>query len=127
MVATAQQERLGTPQSSANRDLESGQPTHGNNNNAASGSRSVPALPSRRHGPTTAHFYPGAWQTVLERAKNKFVRHVFLKKGFPVRDEDLHVADAILREEIARGESENLTLNNGEIHVILMIQYLNTL
>jgi hypothetical protein len=63
--------------------------------------------------PTTIQYYPGGWKIVLERAKNRFVRHVFLQQGFPTRDEHLDIAGAILHEEIARGQAENLTLDNG--------------
>ena len=66
-------------------------------------------------GPTTSHFYPAAWQTVIERAKHRFVRHVFKNQGFPVRDKDLNIAEDILYEEIARGEAEKLTLDDGNI------------
>jgi len=65
--------------------------------------------------PKTLQYYPGSWKTVLERAKNRFVRHVFLNLAFPVRDDHLDIADSILHEEIVRGMAENLTLDNGEL------------
>jgi hypothetical protein len=76
--------------------------------------------------PTTVHFYPGSWQTVLERAKDRFVRHVFVHQAFPVREKDLGIAERILQEEIVQGEAEDLTLDNGKIIVNLIVNYFVT-
>jgi hypothetical protein len=63
-------------------------------------------------GPTTVQYYPGSWKEVLERAKNRFARHVFLNQAFPVRAQDIGIARDILHEEIAKGQAENLTLDH---------------
>jgi hypothetical protein len=65
----------------------------------------------RQPAPTTLRFYPGSWKTVLDRAKNRFARHVFLNQGFPVHSSDLGTARDILYEEIAKGKAEKLTLD----------------
>lgn len=82
----------------------------------------TPRHPKPREGPSslTVQYYPGGWKIVLERAKNRFVRHVFLHQGFPVRSAHLNIAETILHEEIARGRAENMTLDNSEIDFVTL-------
>lgn len=47
---------------------------------------------------TTIQYYPGSWKTVLEKAKDRFVWHVFINQEFPVLDTDLGVAQTILHD-----------------------------
>lgn len=63
--------------------------------------------------PKTIKYYPGSWKTVLERAKQKFVRHTFINQGFALCDNDLGIARKIIHQEIIRGRAEELTLDNG--------------
>jgi hypothetical protein len=118
-TATAQQERLNNPQ-----PIESDHTTTNNSISSDDGDESQTSdsdqrAPRRKSegGPsaTTIQYYPGAWKTVLERAKNRFVHHVFLNQGFPVRNVHLPIAETILHEEIACGQAENLTLDNGKV------------
>jgi hypothetical protein len=46
---------------------------------------------------------------------------VFLNQGFPVCDPDLKIARAILHEEIAHGQAEGLTLDNGKILSFILV------
>jgi len=59
-------------------------------------------------------FYPGAWRTVLQAAKIRFRRHVFLNQAFPLRSKDLSSATVLLSEEIARAEADGVTLDHGK-------------
>lgn len=123
--ATAQQERLSNPQ-----PIELDHNTTNNSISSDDGDESRTSDSPRcklEESPsaTTVQYYPGAWKIVLERAKNRFVRHVFLNQGFPVQNAHLHIAETILYEEIARGRAENLTLDNGK--VLSFILYISVL
>jgi len=65
--------------------------------------------------PKTIKYYPGSWRTVLERSKQKFVRHTFINQGFALCDNDLGIARKIIHQEIVRGRAEELTLDNGRM------------
>lgn len=120
MAATTQQE------GNNNTAQPSTELPQGNRDNNTAGNALRAVRHSKSHhmpsGPTTSHFYPAAWQIVIERAKHKFIRHIFLNQGFLVRDKHLDIAEDLLHLEIARGEAENLALDNSKIHFILVIQ-----
>lgn len=132
-TAAVQQERLDDSQSTTEFGYEQDNASDHESNQADSNLRASRHSKSQHAAlrPTTIHFYPGAWKIVLERAKDRFVRHVFLNQAFPVRSKDLGVAQAILHEEIARGETEELILDNGKsfyrLLTVVLIKYMTLL
>ena len=50
--------------------------------------------------PTTIKYYPGAWKTVLHRAKDQFQYYVAVLNAFPDCQTDLDDAATVLRDTI---------------------------
>jgi len=59
-------------------------------------------------------YYPGAWHTVLQAAKVKYRRHVYLNHAFPERSRHLSTATRLLTNEIARAEEEGTVLDHSK-------------
>jgi hypothetical protein len=117
-VAALQQNGLANERADSESDSEDDN-TGGNSDDDADPEPENQYLRAPRHSKlrqpqaTTVSYYPGSWKEVLENAKNRFVRHVFLNQGFPVRHAHIEIARDILHEEIAKGRAKKLTLDNG--------------
>jgi len=85
------------------------------NNDPETPRKRAPRHSKSRHSnpkPITISFYPGAWKPLLRIAQDRIRRHIFLFQAFPSRDDDLTIATDFIADEIARAESNGITLDH---------------